>query len=149
MSRAEIFKAFPRLRNSRFLITSPDTPFYNCIAWAAGDSSRWWWPTPRGGYWPQGAPRTLTLDSFVAAFASIGYERCEDGSAEAGFEKVAIYTDAHGVPTHAARQSESGLSWLSKLGAMEDIQHSLFGLEGSAYGTVAAYLRRAKAPSRT
>lgn len=143
MSRSEIFKSFPRLRQTRFLITSPETPFYNCIAWAAGDSDRWWWPSPKGGYWPPGVPRTETIDSFIAAFATRGFEQCADGDFEPGFEKVAIYADAEGKPTHAAKQTgKRGASWSSKLGRLEDVQHSLFGLEGGIYGTATVFMRR-------
>ncbi len=40
-----------------------------------------------------------------------------------------------------ARQVESGL-WTSKLGSLEDIEHSLEALEGSVYGAVAVLLKR-------
>jgi hypothetical protein len=56
--------------------------------WAAGDKSRWWWPS--GGYWPINDTRT-TVDSFLLAFATIGYAPADDDSFEAGYEKVALY----------------------------------------------------------
>ena len=37
---------FPGLRNSAYRVTSPAARDYNCIAWAAGDATRWWWPDP-------------------------------------------------------------------------------------------------------
>jgi len=57
------------------------------------------------------------------------------------FEKVAIYA-LDGEPTHAARQLSDG-TWTSKLGKDIDITHTLRALEGSTYGQVAAYLKRA------
>jgi len=36
---------------------------YNCIAFAAGETHRWWWPM--GAYWPEPAPRDETVDSFI------------------------------------------------------------------------------------
>ena len=35
---------FPGLRTAPFRITSPADLKYNCIAWAADDTSNWWWP---------------------------------------------------------------------------------------------------------
>ena len=54
---------------------------------------------------------------------------------------MAIFVDAVGVPTHAARQLASGL-WTSKLGHSEDIEHDLRALEGDTYGMVALLLKR-------
>jgi len=57
-------------------------------------------------------------------------------------EKVAIFADAQGAPTHAARQLESG-AWTSKCGTLEDIEHnSLANLEGGAYGKAVLFLER-------
>ena len=52
-----------------------------------------------------------------------------DLSLEIGFEKVAIYSDAHG-PQHVARQLPDG-KWTSKLGQQVDVEHSTLSvLEG-------------------
>lgn len=132
--------AFPRLEEEGYRQTSKHTPEYNCIAWAAGDADRWWWPSPEA-YWPPGIAEDATLECFVAAFRTRGYEPCADGALEDGFEKVALYADAAGIPTHAARQLPSG-RWTSKLGTEVDIEHTLPGLEGPAYGKVTVFLRR-------
>jgi hypothetical protein len=126
----------------QFFLTSPPDVSYNCIAWAAGDSSRWWWPGRRPfAYWPKEVPDTPELSSFVAMFESLGYQPCADGSLERSREKVAVFIDASGAPTHAARQLSSG-HWTSKMGKVEDISHSIYGLEGGAYGSVSCYLSR-------
>ena len=65
---------FAKLRSGGFRLTSKRTVQYNCIAWAAGDSSRWWWPRP-GGYWPPGATRTETLKAFEQVYAAVGLYR--------------------------------------------------------------------------
>lgn len=44
MSVEEIEKAFPNLQIRGYSITSPATPEYNCIAWAAGEAQSWWEP---------------------------------------------------------------------------------------------------------
>lgn len=133
--------AFPALRSEGFEETSPPSQKYNCIAWAAGSASQWWWPYQHPAYyWPEGLTREVTLDAFLRAFVSLGFEPCPTGELEAGFEKVAIYA-LRGKPTLAARQLADG-GWTSKLGKEVDITHALGGLEGPVYGQVAAYLRR-------
>jgi hypothetical protein len=92
-------------------------------------------------YWPPNVPTRAHLDSFVAAFQSIGFEICASGTHEQGVEKVALFADANGVPTHAARQMPSG-RWTSKLGPWEDIDHTLFALESGAYGSVVQFMQR-------
>ena len=134
---------FPDLNRTEYLVTSDETPAYNCLAWAAGDSTRWWSPRP-GNYWPEAARREETLDSFRVVFEDLGYQRCETDELEPGSEKVAIFVDNEGLPTHAARQLTDG-SWTSKLGSWQDIEHQhLRDLSGTAsiYGVVALIMRR-------
>jgi hypothetical protein len=92
-------------------------------------------------YWPPTIPRTETLQSFVAAFHTLGYGACDSGELERGFEKIAIFAGPLGTPTHAARQLSSG-GWVSKLGNDEDINHTIYGLEGGPYGNVVQYMKR-------
>lgn len=140
--KAQIKKKFPRLKGPlSFKVTSPITMQYNCIAWAAGVDNQWWWPIA-GKFWPAAAPLELTIDAFIAAYATVGYSVCNNATLEAGYEKIALYVDSGGLPTHAARQLPSG-QWTSKLGPAWDISHQLTsGLEGSEYGNVARYLKR-------
>lgn len=134
---------FPRLRGSAYRITSPSSDVYNCIAWAAGDTQHWWWPgDPARTYWPVGVSRVETLASFRDAFATLGYVVCAQADLEPEFEKIALFADADGTPTHAARQLPDG-SWTSKLGMSEDIQHALADLADGVYGSVVQILKRA------
>ena len=133
---------FPRLRGTDYRIDSPQDPDYNCIAHAADDKRRRWWPDLGGlDTWPEGVPREETPEAFVAALATLGYAVCAGEDLEPGFEKVALFADGQGVPTHAARQVESG-RWTSKIGELEDILHGLHDLEGAAYGSVLLVVRR-------
>lgn len=136
-------EAFPGLSEHGYAATSPPDSHYNCIAWAAGDARNWWWPSQdaRKEFWPIGIVRERTLDVFVAAFATLGYEVCGDEGLEPGFEKIALFTDAKDRPTHAARQLVNG-RWSSKLGKAEDIEHDLHALEGTTYGKVARIMKR-------
>ncbi len=139
MERTALESAFPNLRHTDYEITSPQTPKYNCIAWAAGRDDRWWWPIG-DGFWPI-AWRELSMPCFVEAFRHLGYEVCGDGGLEPGYEKVALFS-RHGEPKHMARQLSSG-QWTSKCGREWDISHALEGLEGDdPYGQVTTILRR-------
>ncbi len=142
---AEIELLFPKLQAAPYGITSPPNRDYNCIAWAAGDVTAWWWPKldPEDdvGHWPAGIPDEETLDAFLTAFATLGYLRCDSDSYEPGYEKVALFATPAGVATHAARQLPGG-RWTSKLGLLEDIEHGLRDLEGDLYGTVVRVLKR-------
>jgi hypothetical protein len=140
----------PHLKDEGYTIESPSTPLYNCFAWAAGDDTRWWepfdpdWIIPHPGptFWPPDVPREFSLDNVVRAYISLRYSECDTDELETGFEKVALYTDTEGFPSHAARQLESG-AWTSKIGELEDIEHAtLRALVDGEYGTVARILRR-------
>lgn len=136
---------FPGLRGSSYRITSPAERRYNCIAWAAANTTDWWWPVPEGAsFWPAGIARALTMDAFREAFATLGYSVCDTAGLETGWEKIALYATPDGIPRHAARQLLDG-RWTSKLGRMEDIEHDLADLAGSLYGSVALVLRRPRA----
>ena len=135
---------FPRLADAAFRVTSERDQAYNCIAWAAAVTHQRWWPleNPNEAHWPEGVPRARTIDAFSAAFATLGYSVCSDDNNEPGYEKIALFADADGLPTHAARQLANG-RWTSKLGKAEDIEHELRDLEGDFYGTAVLIMIRA------
>src|SRR2546421_1706079 len=76
----------PNLKDGNWTCKSPYKRRYNCIAWAAGDDQNWWCPLV---YWPDGVDRDDTIDAYLDAFRTVGYEECADASLEEGFEKVA------------------------------------------------------------
>jgi len=133
---------FPNLKSSDGRVTSESTSDYNCLGWAAGEMV-WWEPDPDDTYyWPPGAPRTYTLEAYIAAYKSIGYQPCDTAELEDGFEKIVLYRSEEEYPPHAARQLPSG-RWTSKLGPYEDIEHSTLDcLRGDLYGQPFLYLRR-------
>ena len=138
---------FPSLSGTAYEVTSPAQPEYNCIAWAAGDNSRWWEPAP-DYYWPEGVSRQYTVRAYLEAFQTLGYEFCQDGDLEEGMEKVALFADSVGNPTHAARQLDDG-TWTSKLGQLEDIRHiDLDHISGSQYGNPVLVLQRPRNDSK-
>jgi hypothetical protein len=133
---------FPNLNQTGYLVTSPSSNEYNCIAWAAGINDTWWEPDPFDSYyWPPDVPRRYTMTAYIQAFESLGFSVCDDPSFEPGFEKVALFATFDGVPRHAARQLSNG-RWTSKLGYLEDIEHILDGLVGTRYGAVVRILKR-------
>ena len=76
-----------------------------------------------------------------------GFEPCENGDYEEGFEKIALYVNQRNNVTHAARQKPSG-KWISKLGVNIDIEHGSAnsledeGLTDDEYGKVIRFLKR-------
>jgi hypothetical protein len=145
MSPQDIESLFPNLRRGEYQFTSPEDYHYNCIAWAAGNNTMWWEPSGyRIHYWPPGVTPEYTLESYIRVYTIHGYRPCETAELEPDYEKVAVYVDSLGIPSHAAKQKESGV-WMSKLGEYEDIEHdTLEALEGKepAYGRVAQILKR-------
>ncbi len=82
----------------------------------------------------------------MQAYETLGYKLCFNEYTEEGIEKIALYgmPDQNGViiPTHAARQLESGL-WTSKLGPFEDISHNtLDDVNGPVYGRMVCCMSR-------
>jgi hypothetical protein len=145
-SRERIETFFPGLCGKAWQPTSPETSRYNCIAWAAGDTDRWWWPTEptEDYYWPAGVECAETLAAFVAAFSLLGYAPRSTPELELGYVKIALFAAPDGIPTHASRQLANG-RWTSKLGEGEDIEHDLQDIDGAIYGSVAQLMRRASA----
>ena len=144
-------RELPNLNDANCVVTSPRHNGYNCIAWAVGDSSRWWWPSPLPGsaYWPRGVPLEESIQAFIQAFGTKGFTPCADSSLEDGVEKIALFANQVGgllVPTHAALQLESG-EWTSKLGPLEDIMHiTSDAVNGPLYGQAVQFLSRARTP---
>jgi hypothetical protein len=133
----------PSLTKKNNKVTSDSDPLYNCVAFAAGETTRKWWPAFHPDYyWPSGAPRINTINSFVTAFKTLGYVECSYGKHEGGHEKVAFYAK-DGLPTHAARQLGPN-KWQSKLGDWYDIEHDDNAVSSGDYGRVVKYMKRAK-----
>jgi hypothetical protein len=130
----------------RFEITSNHDDVYNCIAWALNDKNQWWWPTNYfcpGVYWPPGVPKELTIPAFVRAFEEMLFTKCNSRDFEPGYDKIALYANVNGEPTHAARWWLEDGGWSSKLGEENDIlHHTLDVLEGGDYGCVVQVMRR-------
>jgi hypothetical protein len=145
MSIQDIENAFPNLRGSPWRISSEIDESYNCIAFAVYDKQQFWDPNIvgiPGYYWPPGVSRDDNLASWMAVYEIHGFRVCESSDSEAGFEKIAIYTDENRVPNHVARQLRDG-AWTSKLGPDEDIEHpSLEGLTSDIYGAAKVFMRR-------
>ena len=137
-------RRWPYLVSEGYTVKSRETWDYNCIAFAADIETEWWWPDPNGeAKWPAGVKREERLECFAEAFGTLGYQGCEDGSLEAAYEKVALYSQ-NGVPTHAAKQLPDG-RWKSKLGSWEDIEHNTVkAVEEHIYGKAVLYMRRAR-----
>ena len=139
----EIERVFPGLTGTPWEIASPQDGTYNCVAFALGDTERWWWPIslpPSGAYWPADSPRTETVAAFRSALATFGFEPMDDETLVAGVAKVALFVKGSRT-CHIAVQRADG-RWASKLGTQWDIVHPLRALEGDEYGFVTDILAR-------
>jgi len=132
---------FPKITKKNHSVKSDQSPQYNCIAFAADETNRKWWPILLpDAFWPAGVPYTETPDSFIAAFATLGYAVCTDDQYVEGVEKVALYTSG-GRVKHAAKLIGPD-RWASKLGQQEDIHHKKGAVAGGIYGEPTVYMSR-------
>jgi hypothetical protein len=144
-----LLNLFPGLAADGYRETSPPTWDYNCIAWAASRTDRWWEPDASlQFFWPPGVPRQYTLIAYVAAYESEGFVVCPSDHFEIFSEKIVIYVVSNGVPKHAARQLDNG-KWTSKLGPNIDIEHATpEAVSGGHYGQPACFMRRRRSLPR-
>lgn len=140
--RKDLEELIPGLISSDYELTSDASGDYNCIAWAAGDTSKRWDDEDEDLYWPaQAVLRDGTLASLMEAFGALGYEISDHGDVEEGFEKVALYA-TEGRWHHAAKQLPDG-RWSSKCGKLDDIAHGkLSDVYCPEYGEVACFMKR-------
>jgi hypothetical protein len=149
--RAGLLEWQPHLKEVTFFVRSPTDLNYNCVAFAANDTTQIWSPAVGVGgkllggyYWPPNAPKLPSVAATETAFEGHGFVRTslDDTEVEVGVEKVAIFGyDAMGLVTHAARQCSSGL-WASKMGDKADIEHSLHDIAGGIFGEVRSIMRK-------
>jgi len=140
---------FPQL--GTWTQTSVATKTYNCVAYAAGDDSKWWDPLPPGHYhWPEkiGENQGYRLERFVALYQWLGYKPCANGTLEKAKEKIVLYANEYGGFEHVARQLPDG-KWTSKMDIDEDITHDTpQSLGGARYGEPVKFMERPKKAAR-
>lgn len=151
-NRDQVIGDFPLLSNDpNFIITSKQTPDYNCIAWAADVSNMWYQPIDNPPIildgvrfdWPYKLPNDRSLNTYKRLFEHKHYEVCPNFTFDVKFKKIALYIDpVTTLCTHAARQLRNG-HWTCKLGAEFDIQHSDPTLiVGGPYGIIGCYMQQ-------
>jgi hypothetical protein len=93
---------------------SDETDNYNCLAFALGIEDESWWPGRSGFFWPR-IPLLAEVEEISEIIAEHGYEPCQSGLFEYGYEKIALFVRS-GQAEHAARQLPHSGIWVSKLG---------------------------------
>ena len=73
----EVEKHFPFLTRDLYEVVDDEPKDYNCIAFAAGDQTRWWEPDPWGVYYWPIPKREYTVVCFVEMFESLNYQKCK------------------------------------------------------------------------
>ena len=129
--------------DGNFILNSPETYQYNCIAFAMGMQDRWvdnadipwhWWPPVHKG----GKDTDL-----IEAFKYFGFEVCDmDDSLDEKYDKVALYHNGDEW-THAARVVDEGI-YHSKFGSSFDGFHSRGDVLQAQYGDPFIIMRRLK-----
>ena len=120
-SWADLFiDEFPNLYGEGFEFIDQPSERYNCIAFTAEDTSKWWWPDGIN-YWPPWATLDIKMEGLMEALAGLGYEQCDDSNPDDGYQKVALY-EVQGEFQHAAIQTPTG-RWRSKMGRGPVIEH--------------------------
>ena len=161
-NREKLKSIFPGLEtDTHFSIQSPETPEYNCIAWAMGFDDRWVdhssdFDISRKKWWPDGVARDFKPETLIEAFRQLRFVECEDDCIEEGFDKVALYKISPLIDpftgiivadegwTHAARIIANGV-YHSKIGGLFDIYHRNGDLfKGTSYGEIYQYMKRRK-----
>lgn len=129
--------------DANFKLTSPQTPLYNCIAFAMGMKDRWVDTCPLPWHWWPPVSKGSRESDLVDAFAFFGFIPCGmDDSIECGYDKVALYHNHEGW-THAARIIGDGV-YHSKFGSSYDGYHSRGDVLSNLYGTPYLIMKRAQ-----
>ena len=95
------FHEFPILQQDGYDPKSEPTTDYNCIAYAAGVEDQWWQP---GWIWPDDLPDDDFSMMPILMYRRKGFDLCDKGDLEPGFEKIALF-GAEDEYQHAARNS--------------------------------------------
>ena len=136
-----LVEVFPGLSGETIEIVAPNSKWYNCISYAAGDVSEWWDILEGDYFWPDFATRSRSIESLIEVFVGLGFQQCQDSSLESSYEKVALYEE-QGVWKHAALQTPTG-RWRSKMGQGPVIEHlSPESLCDGIYGNPTVFMRR-------
>lgn len=132
----------PQLNASNHIVSSPQDPLYNCVAWSVENTVRYIWPDKEEQYaWPVGIPRDDSRAAFVSFYEMLQYSICSDALHQQGVEKIAIY-EKGGAVVHVARQLPNG-RWASKLGDLVDIEHlDVNAVAGGIYGAATTFMAR-------
>ena len=131
---------FPNSFIEPFVITSPETPQYNCVAWALGDIENWW-EADEDYLWLDTIEFDNNLSTMQSLFKHFGFEPIDKPNLNNGLEKVALFSDDGIYCTHVARQLSTKI-WTSKLGISHDVTHTLMALEKGIYGDVVMILQK-------
>ncbi|MGH6871898.1 MAG: DUF7689 domain-containing protein [Rhizomicrobium sp.] len=154
VSLQDLMRDFSYLFEVGFVITSYPDKNYNCIAWAADITDKWF-DSSKEGKWPNDFKGPEFTD-LIDAYEDLGFKKCNDGSYVEGLQKIAIYAkqglNTFGFKTvfwtHAAKQLDAD-TWSSKIGKSFDIQHKTAhdlevgkGNNSDVYGKVYVFMSR-------
>lgn len=132
---------FPNINQNNSNVIGHKTRNYNCIAFAFGDQTRWWWPDG-SHFWPKDCLDPDESESFEKLFRKVGakitpIDRVDKIAHDPKYVTLAIYADEDGAINHLAVLNEDN-TWTSKLGANYLIEHEYDALTQGSYGDIVA-----------
>lgn len=136
---------FSNLKEDDAIQSAPASDVYNCISWSGAITSYWEWPPYVGSSFYSPNPLTA-FDNF---YASRGFTRSgatESNAVVALWANVSASGDrnyTHGSVTKGADDNAHGYDWESKPGALMRTFHPRDALNGSSYGQIVEYYRKA------
>ena len=145
LNQEEIALSWPELiLDTNFHFTSLRRKGHNCVAYAlkehGKDLDMWIFAELYG---IDKANLDISVNGYAEIFTKYyGYEKCEEGNIEEGFDKIVLFEDHEGDFVHVALQLENG-NWTSKMGTYEDIEHySVDAISKKDYGTPRLYMKK-------
>lgn len=139
-----------RIEDVDWATASKPTRKYNCFGFAMG-KLKWWQPNyyddagilqNPSDHWPEGVEHKETIEAYIDAAKTEGFEVSQDGAWEDGWETIVLYFHENSREfTHAAKLKSPGV-WASKIGPDSDIEHPPNGLDNPWYGAGRFYMKR-------
>lgn len=144
ITEEEIQLKWPNLQeNQNFHFTSLKRRQYNCVGWAVGENKSLDMLAFRDIYKLDPTTLNHTVKGYAEKFNEYyGFEVCDNGNYEVGFEKILLYENEQKDFAHVARLLPNG-HWTSKMGGYEDIEHyKPEAVNGNLYGRPVLYMKR-------
>lgn len=109
-------RIFPNLWGGGYAVIGPPSDQYNCIAYAAGDTSQHWEDDNLNSYWHPDAKRGPTTADLAVLFRKLGFKKCGGPRLEQNIKKSrSTASKCYGLTPRCKCQTVVGAaSWARK-----------------------------------